>query len=178
MSKLTIGGVLLSAAAFAACSNDSGAAGTTTDPFLGTWSCTDQLAITFTSPAGVPMQNVTQMSIMNITGSSGKLTASKEKEGGGSGCNVSFTSNGSSGTLDPGQTCMTEQGITLTYTSGSATVNGSSFNSTFNFEGAGTLTISGMMVAATVTGTQTTSGSRLSAPPTGGSGGGGTTGGW
>ena len=176
MSKLTFGGILLSAAAFAACSNDSGAAGTT-DMFPGKWSCTDQLAVKFTSPAGIPDQNLTQMSIMTITGSSGKLTASKEKEGGGSGCSVSFTSNGStSGTLDPGQTCMTEQGITLTYTKGSATASSSTFNSLFEFEGSGMLTQNGMMVAATVTGTQTTTGSRLSAPPPSTSGG--TTGGW
>jgi len=175
MSRLTIGGVLFSAAAFAACSNDSGGTGTT-DLFPGKWSCTDQLAVTFTSPAGVPMQNVTQMSIMNISGSSGNLTASKEKEGGGSGCNVSFKSNGSSSaTLNPGQTCMTEQGITLTYTSGSATASTSSFNSTFEFEGSGMLTQNGTTVAATVTGTQASSCSRLSAPPSTTSGG---TGGW
>lgn len=175
MSKLTISGVLISAAAFAACSNGSSASGTTTDPFLGQWSCGDQLAVTFTSPAGVPMQNVMQTSIMNITGASGKLTASKEKEGGGSSCNVSFTSDGSTGTLSSGQTCTTEQGITLTYTSGSATVHGSSFSSTFNFDGSGMVPVNGTMVAATVTGTQTSTCSRISAPP---SGTGGTTGGW
>jgi hypothetical protein len=123
------------------------------------------------------MQTKTQTSIMNITGTGGKLTATKEKES-GTDCSVSFTSNGSTGTLDPGQTCATEQGITLTYTSGTATVNGSAFNSTFDFEGAGKLTVSGMMVDATVTGTQTSTCSRLS-EPTGGTGGGPTTtGGW
>jgi hypothetical protein len=176
MSRLTIVGILLSVAAFAACSNDSGAAGTT-DMFPGKWSCTDQLTVKFTSPAGFPDQNVTQMSIMNITGSSGNLTASKEKEGGGSGCSVSFKSNGSSSaTLNPGQTCMTEQGITLTYTSGTATASTSSFNSTFDFEGSGMLTQNGTTIAATVTGTQTTTCSRISAPPPSTSGG--TTGGW
>jgi hypothetical protein len=177
MSKLTIDGFLLCLLAGAACNSEPAFPGSTTsDPFTGKWSCSDQLAITFTSPDGVPMQNKTQTSIMNITGTGGMLTATKEKEG-GTDCPIAFTSNGGAGTLTPGQTCMTEQGITLTYTSGTATVNGSAFNSTFNFEGAGKLTISGMMVDATVTGTQTTTCSRLS-EPTGGTGSGPTTGGW
>jgi hypothetical protein len=103
------------------------------------------------------------------------LTAAKEKDG-GSDCPISFTSSGTTGTLNQGQTCVTSEGITLTYKSGSATVNGSAFNSTFDFEGAGTLTISGMMVDAMVTGSQTSTCSRISAPS--GTGGGTTTGGW
>ena len=175
MSKLTIDGFLLCVMASAACTGEgSSPAGGTANAFVGRWACSDALSVTFTSPADIPMQNRTQSSTLGITGDAALLTSSKETDS-GTNCRVTFTSSGSTGTLREGQTCMTSEGLTLTYTSGSATVNGSSLNSTFNFDAAGNISMNGMMVPATATGTQTSTCSRLSNPTTGGAT---TTGGW
>jgi hypothetical protein len=175
MGRLAFDGFLLCAIACAACNGDTTTSGAPTDPFVGRWACSDELSVVFTSPPGIPAEMRTQPSTLNVTASGGVLTASKESDG-GSNCKLSFTSNGSTGTLTDGQSCTTSQGLTLAYKSGSATVNGSAMNSTFEFDATGTLSTNGMMVAATATGTQTSTCSRLSNPTTGG--GGATTGGW
>jgi len=174
MSKLTLGGFLLSAIVCAACNGDSSSAGNPSDPFAGRWSCSEERSITFTSPPGQAPSTKRETSTLSITAASGVLTASKESEG-GSTCKVSFTSDGSTATLSDGQTCTTADGITLTYKSGSATVSGSSMNSTLSFDASGNINVGGMMVAAMATGTQTATCSRITPPP---SPGGTTTGGW
>jgi hypothetical protein len=177
MSKLTLESFLVCCAvACAACNNDEASSpGTTTDPFVGSWACAEELSLMFTSPPGQPGRTTMETSTVRIAGASGVLTASKETDS-GAGCKVAFTSNGSSATLSEGQTCTTPDGISLTYTSGSATVNGSSMNSTFSFDAAGNINVGGTPVAATATGTQNSTCSRLTPPP--GGGGGRTTGGW
>jgi len=174
MSKQTLAGFLFSMVACAACNGDSSSStNPPADPFLGTWSCSEQLSITFTMPQGFPMQTRTDTSTLSITGTAPTLTASKVSDSGAN-CSLTFISNGSTGTLVDGQTC-TREAISLTYKSGSATVNGSAMNSTFSFEASGMVPVSGMMVPATATGTQDSTCSRLSPPP----GSGGTTaGGW
>jgi hypothetical protein len=112
---------------------------------------------------------------LRITAASGVLTASKESDS-GAGCKVAFTSTGSSATLSEGQTCTTSEGLVLTYTSGSATVNGSSLSSTFSFDVGGNISVGGTMVPVTGTGKQDSTCARLTPPP--GGGGGATTGGW
>ena len=181
MSKLTIDGLLFCVVACAACASDSTSGntttgGTTTDPFIGKWACSEELNVTFTSPAGASPINDTEMTTISIAGSAGALTATKETDSGSS-CKVSFTSSGSSGTLSEGQTCTTKNGISLAYKSGSATVTGNTLSSTYEFDASGMITVMGMMVAATANGTQKATCSRLSppSPPTGGMT---TTGGW
>jgi hypothetical protein len=176
MSKLTIDGFLLCVLACAACNGETTSPGAgTTDPFVGSWACSDQLTVNFTSPPGFPQQTQSQMTKLTITAASGVLTATKETDGGAN-CKVMFTSSGSSASLNDGQTCATAQGLTITYKSGSATVSGSSLNSTFDFDAAGNIDMNGVPVAATATGTQSSTCSRLSPPSTGG--GTTTTGGW
>jgi hypothetical protein len=178
MGKPTLDGLLVCCAiACAACNDETGSPSSpiTTDPFIGSWACTEELSLMFTSPPGRPGRTTTEMSTVRITAASGVLTASKETDS-GAGCKVAFTSNASTATLTEGQTCTTPEGITLTYTSGSATVNGSSMSSTFSFNAAGNIDVGGTPVAATATGTQTSTCSRLTPPP--GGGGGTTTGGW
>jgi hypothetical protein len=174
MSKLKLVGFLIGVVACAACNGDSTTAGTPTDPFIGNWACSEEQSVTFTSPPGAGMQMRKEMSTLSITASGGVLSASSVSDG-GSNCKVSFTSNGSTATLNDGQTCTTSVGLVLTYTSGSATVSGSAMNSTFSFEASGNITVGGMMVPATASGTQNSTCSRLSPPP---GGGGATTGGW
>jgi hypothetical protein len=171
MGKLTFG-FLFCVVACAACNGDSSTS-TPTDPFVGKWACSRELSVTFTSPPGLGTTTQTDATTLTITAAGGVLSASSESDG-GSNCTVTFTSNGSTGTLTDGQSCTTKEGLTLTYKSGSATVNGSAMNSTFSFDASGNLTVMGMMVPATASGTQTSTCSRLTPPPSGGT----TTGGW
>jgi hypothetical protein len=168
MGKFVFGGSFFLALACAACGTSTTGGGST-DPFVGKWACSDGVSITITSPPGYPAQNSTEMSTLNIISSSGVLTASAESDS-GTNCNLSFTSSGSTATLKDGQSCTSSEGLTLTYKSGSATVSGSSMNSTLSFDANGNI----MMVPVMATGTQTSTCSRLSAPPSGGT----TTGGW
>ena len=178
MSKLTIDGLLVCVIACAACTGDSTSnnTGTTTDPFVGRWSCMEEMSVTFTSPPGASPINETEMATISITGSGGALTASKETDS-GSNCKLSITSSGSSASLSDGQTCTTKHGISLVYKSGSATVTGTMrMDSTFEFDASGTITVMGMMVDATANGTQKSNCSRITPPPS--PTGGATTGGW
>jgi hypothetical protein len=178
MSKLALGGFLVSALIGTACNGDSASPGNMTpaNPFEGKWACSEELSLTFTSPPGAAVQTSIEMSILRITAAGNVLTAIKETEG-GSNCQVSFTSDGSTGTLSEGQTCTTGKGLSIAYKSGSATVNGSSMSSTFSFEATGNLDVDGGTVPAMASGTQNSTCSRLSSPPPPG-GGGATTGGW
>ena len=180
MSKLTIDGLLLCMVACAACTGDSTSNTTTggipTDPFVGRWACSEEMSLTFTSPPGASPVTETEMTTIRIAGSGGALTASKETDS-GSNCQVSITSTGSTASLGDGQTCTTKNGISIAYKSGSATVTGNSMNSTFDFDASGTISHMGMMVAATANGTQKSTCSRLTPPPSPTTGG-TTTGGW
>ncbi|MET0595510.1 MAG: hypothetical protein ABW133_22615 [Polyangiaceae bacterium] len=177
MSKLTIGSFLSCVLAVIACNGDStGPVGTATDPFLGTWACANQRTVTFTMPPGAGTRMESTMSTLNIVAEAGGLAVSEESDGAPS-CKVTFTSNGKTATLNAGQSCMRSEGLTLTYKSGSATVNGSAMNSMFEFDATGTVSSGGMMVAAAATGSQSSTCSRLSAPPGEPTGGGNTTGG-
>jgi hypothetical protein len=182
MRNLTIDGFLLCVMACAACTGDSSSGsptggGTVTDPFVGTWGCSETMSLVFTSPPGASPFEHMETATIRITGSGGMLTASKVTDGGDPGCSVSITSSGSSASLGDGQTCTTKLGVTLTYKSGSATVSGSSLNSTYEFDATGMASIGGVMVDATATGTQKATCSRISAPPST-SGGATTGGGW
>lgn len=180
MSKLTLGSFLSCVLAVVACNGEaSGPAGTTTDPFIGTWACSNQRTVTFTTPPSVGTRMESTMSILNIVAEGGGLSASDETDGAPS-CKVKLTSNGMTATLEAGQTCMRSESLTLTYKSGSATVSGSSMSSMFEFDATGTVSVGGMMVAAEATGSQSATCARISAPPGTSTGGGGgkTTGGW
>jgi hypothetical protein len=179
MKRRTIGCFLACLGLMTACSEDSTGtpAGGATDPFLGTWACSNQRTITFTMPATVGTRMETTESTRKIQAEGGGLVASDESDGAPP-CKVAFTSSGSTATLTPGQTCMRSEGLTLTYKSGSANVSGNTLSSTFEFDAAGTLSVSGMMVEAAASGSQTSTCSRISAPPTTtGTGGGKPTGG-
>jgi hypothetical protein len=176
MSKLTIAGFLSCVIACAACTGDStsgNGTGSTTDPFLGRWACSEEMSLTFTSPPGASPFSETEMTTITISGSSGALTASKVVDSGTS-CKVSFTSTGTSASLTEGQTCTTDDGVSIVYKSGSATVDGNKMTSTFDFEASGMFNIMGMRVAATADGIQKSTCQRVSPPATTG---GATTGG-
>ena len=178
MSKLSIGSLLLCILACVACNGDAPSpGGTTVDPFLGTWACTNQRTVNFTMPPGVGTRTESTMSTLKIVAEGGGLSASDESDGAPT-CKVAFTSNGMTATLVEGQTCVRSESLTLTYKSGSATVSGNAMNSMFEFDAAGTVSSGGMMVAAVATGSQSSTCSRISAPPGTPTGGGNTTGGW
>jgi hypothetical protein len=178
MSKLARSGLLSCVLAVVACDGESaGPGGITTDPFVGTWACSNQRTVTFTMPADVGTRMETTMSTLNIVAEGSGLAASDESDGAPN-CKVTLKSNGMTATLNAGQMCMRSDSLTLTYKSGTATVNGSAMNSSFEFDAAGTLSVGGMMVAAVATGSQSATCSRLSAPPGTPTGGGHTTGGW
>jgi hypothetical protein len=178
MSKLTIAGFLSCVIACAACTSDSTSGnatggGSTSDPFLGRWACSEEMSLTFTSPPGASPLSETEMTTITISGASGALTATKVVDS-GTGCKVSFTSSGTSASLTEGQTCTTDDGVSIVYKSGSATVDGNKLTSTFDFEASGMFNIMGMRVAATANGTQASTCQRVSPPATTG---GATTGG-
>jgi hypothetical protein len=178
MSKLRVGGFLSCVIACAACTGDSTSGnatggGSTTDPFVGRWACSEEMSFTFTSPSGADPITETEMTTINIAGSGGLLTASRSVDSGPS-CSVSFTSSGSSGSLSGEPTCAIKEGISIVYKSGSATVDGQKLTSTFEFDASGMFSLMGMKVAATANGTQKSTCQRVSPPSTTG---GATTGG-
>ena len=178
MSRLAIGSFLSCVLAVFACNGEtSNPSGTTVNPFLGTWACANQRTVNFTMPPGVGTRMESTMSTLKIVTEGNGIAASDESDGAPT-CKVAFTSSGTTATLVEGQSCMRSESLTLTYKSGSASVSGSAMNSTLEFDASGTLSVGGMMVAAVATGSQSSTCSRVSAPPGTPTGGGNTTGGW
>jgi hypothetical protein len=176
MSKLAIGSFLSCVLALVACDGDPpSSGGTTVNPFLGTWACTSQRTVNFTTPPGIGTRTESTMSTLKIVAEGGGLSASDESDGSPT-CKVAFTSNGMTATLVEGQTCVRSESLTLAYKSGSASVSGSTMNSMFEFDASGTLSVGEMMVAAVATGSQSSTCSRISAPAGTTTGGGNTTG--
>jgi hypothetical protein len=175
MSKRALGGFFLSAILSTACNGDSTVDAPPANFFVGRWACSDERTLNFTSPPGAGTLVTTEKSTLTITAADKVLTAGKETEGGSS-CKVSFTSDGSTATLAEGQMCTSGDGVSITYKTGSATVSGSSLSSTFEFDASGNFRVDGGGTApAMASGTQTSTCSRISSPPSGGAT---TTGGW
>ena len=99
---------------------------TSSDPFVGHWSCTSTSTTTFTEPLNVPPSTETVSSTTTIRDDGqGGLTIVRDPIDAGPECTLHSTLNadGRSTTLSTGQTCTTANGGTVTYTSGGSTLN-------------------------------------------------------
>jgi hypothetical protein len=134
--------------------------------FAGTFSCTNTQTTTFTEPAGVSPS--TKSIATTSTGTdlgSGKLgwkTVPKDPSTTAASCQLNFTTQGSSATLDSGQSCdlASDQGtFTVIYKSGTMTISGNTLTGNFTGEFSGSLLA--QRVAASGTITQTRSCTRM-----------------
>jgi hypothetical protein len=106
---------------------DTGAA--SADPFVGTWSCTAMDTTTYTAPLDTPTTTMATASAVVISDDgAGLITALRTPEDAAPPCTLKSHLNpdGVSSTLIPGQACTTANGGTATYSSGTATMSGSS----------------------------------------------------
>jgi hypothetical protein len=139
------------AAAFACSSSTTSSSGSS--PWVGNYTCTGTESGMLTAPT---MTTVTQNLTFNgtVTESGSTLTATAEPgDSGNVPCVLVSTANGNTATLNasPAQTCtqITTLGtVTVTYTSGTFTLSGTTFTGSFNIgvsgpaTGTGTFTIS------------------------------------
>jgi hypothetical protein len=124
---------VVNAIASAALACSSSATGGGSDPFVGTWTCTDSATTNFTQPAGTPPTTASTTATVTITDDGkGNVTAVREPDDAGAACTLRSTlsADGRSTTLLPNQTCTLEGGGTLTYTSGGSTLGSDGSRST------------------------------------------------
>lgn len=119
----------------------SSSGGNTPDPFVGSWNCQQQITLTFTKPSGAPQYNSTESDLVTVADNGDGTVTTTGHPDSGSGCATKFTVSGNNATIVSGQTCTPSGGLTISYTSGSATVNGSSLTANEAFTFSGTLTV-------------------------------------
>jgi hypothetical protein len=125
-------------AGLAACSNGSGGGGS--NPFVGSWACTGTQSLTFTQPAGAQPQTNNQSFTQTIVANGdGSITATTTGDA-GNGCTFKWTVSGSTATLEANQTCTNTNGVVASYTSGTATVSGTTLTHSNQFTFSGTIT--------------------------------------
>lgn len=144
-----------------ACSSSSGGAadgGTSSDPFVGTWNCNGSSTTTFSQPPNTPPSTANDAATAVITDDgTGNLTQVRTVEDAGITCTLhsKLNSDGKSTTLDMGQTCMSANGGTLSYTSGGATLTSPTTytsSSTWSYSG---MTATGKALVGTGSGMST-----------------------
>jgi len=146
-----------------ACSSSNGGSsgdggGATSDPFVGTWTCSGSSTTNFSQPPNTPPSTASNASTVVITDDGmGNLTSVRTPDDAGVPCTLhsKLNSDGKSTTLQMGQTCTTVGGGTITYTSGgSQLTNPSTYTatSTWSFSG---MTMNGMPLIGTGSGMST-----------------------
>jgi hypothetical protein len=174
MNDLPIAAVLFAAFACSACGGNS-TPPVPSDPFVGKWTCTETRTLTFATPAGTPQAVATTRAIVGVSPSNDSILMTAQTEAGVH-CSLSFSEKEASATLASGQSCPTVEGMTLTYTMGTADVGDSGLHTNLNFDFTGMLPDSsgGAPLDASGTGTAVSACSRIvpisSSGPTGGGG--------
>ena len=110
-------------------------------PFSGNWSCTGQTTLSFQIPARLAAENVTSSSTLSISAGE-DLPITLVSGDAGAGCVVTYDTSGGTATLPPNQSCTLvtpSATVTATFTTGSATVNGSTMATTTAFSFTGTV---------------------------------------
>jgi hypothetical protein len=137
------------------CSSSGGSG--TADPFVGHWSCDRTSTTMFSAPPNTPTATaMSTATVVETDDGKGNITSVNTPIDAGPPCTLKSTldSGGKSRTLTPGQTCMTANGDTLTYTSGGAT-----FNADGTYSSMSAWTLAGTTAMGnTLTGTGTGSG--------------------
>jgi hypothetical protein len=140
----------------AACSSTNDTTpGSASSPFSGTWACTVNETLTFTQPPGTATQTTASSQNLAITASGDGTIVGTTVTDGGVSCKLKYTTSGSTATLENGQTCA-PQNLSLTYQSGTATVNGSTmtanvayaFSGSINPGDAGAVSVAGSGTSA------------------------------
>ena len=118
----------------AACSNDVNFQ--QTSPFVGEWSCIQNESQQFPDATGTGLP--TRLRYVITSPEQGQLVVASEGDAGS--CAFQFSAQGGDAMLLAGQSCQNLGGMTLAYTSGSASVAGEKLTMTFHYDisGAGT----------------------------------------
>lgn len=142
MRPLSILAPLLLATACSSSSNGGTTdGGTSSDGFVGTWTCMGSSMTTFSQPPGTPSTTANTAATVVITDDGmGNLTSVRTPEEAGAPCTLhsKLSSDGKATAIDMGQTCTAPNGGTLTYTSGGSTLTSAttySSTSTWTYSG-------------------------------------------
>jgi hypothetical protein len=154
MGNLSIRGFFFGVLVCAGCSNGA-AAGPPADPFMGKWACADDRALTFAMPSGSPEARSSSRTIVSIATDGSMLNAVAQTEAGAH-CSLAFTESGTQATLVSGQSCQGQDGLTLTYTTGTATLGASGLQSSLAFDFTGMMATSAGTAPVAVEGNGTT----------------------
>jgi hypothetical protein len=136
---------IVAALALLACGHGSSGASSdgapSPDPWVGTWDCTGSQTLSFQFEAGTMSSDTSYTAAtMTITDDGdGTVTATLTADSGPT-CTRKLTVSGDTATLESGQSC-TFEGLTFTYTSGSAMLSGTSFIVTTELTLDGTVTV-------------------------------------
>jgi hypothetical protein len=136
---------ILAALALVACghgsSGSSGDGAPPPDPFVGTWDCTGTQTLNFDFESGTMSSDTsyTAATVIITDDGDGSMTATLTADAGPA-CTRKFTVSGGTATLESGQSC-TFEGLTFTYTSGTATLSGTSYIVTTELTLSGTITV-------------------------------------
>jgi hypothetical protein len=128
------------------------------DPFVGNWSCNGSSTTSFSQPPNTPNStDTTQATVSHTDDGNGNITTVRNPIDAGPPCTLHSTlsADGNSLTLKPGQTCSTANGGTVSYTSGSSSLNSDgtyTSNSTWTLNGT---TAKGAPLVGTGTGNNT-----------------------
>lgn len=131
--------LVLLAFGLAACSNGSSGGGS--NPFVGNWACTGTQNLTYTQPAGKQPVTVNESHTLAIVDNGDGTITSTSSNDAGTSCTLKSTVSGSTATLQPNQTCTNANGVVATYTSGTATVSGSTLTHSNQWTFSGTITV-------------------------------------
>jgi hypothetical protein len=95
--------------------------------------------LTFTTPPNSAPENVPDYQTISIVANSDGSIAGTTVTSSGKSCALKYTTSGSTATLQQGQTCSPVD-LSLTYSQGTATVNGTNLEVTLGYAFSGTLT--------------------------------------
>jgi hypothetical protein len=142
-----------SLALLAGCSsNGSSSSGSSSDPFVGTYSCSNSYTLTYTTPAGAkPTTGTSSFTNVVVDDGDGTYTSTSTGDAGTS-CTLKHSYSGSSSTLVNGQTC-TFGGLVYTYTAGTASISGKTVTTSNQWSFTGTVDTAGQTVQVAGSGT-------------------------
>ena len=108
---------------------------------MGTWDCTGSQTLYFDFEAGTTSSDTSYTAATVVITDDGDATiTSTLSTDAGATCTRKFTVSGDTATLESGQSC-TFEGLTFTYTSGTANLSGTSYVLTTSLNLAGTVTV-------------------------------------
>jgi hypothetical protein len=101
--------------------------------WIGSWLCSDQRSSGGASDAGPNTDSAQFMMQVSTTSTANEIMAIEQVDG-GTVCSLRFATSSGTASLATGQTCLTASGATMSYTMGTATMQGGSLVVNFAFD--------------------------------------------